>query len=62
DGDIGAIMGLGFPPFLGGPFHFLDGLGSTEALSRMNRLVTACGPRFQSPPLKEHFYEVGLSH
>src|SRR5690606_10643771 len=32
DGDMGAIYGLGFPPFLGGPFFLVDRLGAREVL------------------------------
>ncbi|MFC3123372.1 fatty acid oxidation complex subunit alpha FadJ [Agaribacter flavus] len=36
DGDIGAIFGIGFPPFLGGPFKYMDALGIENVLERLN--------------------------
>ena len=38
DGDIGAIFGIGFPPFLGGPFSYMDKLGASELASRLTSL------------------------
>jgi len=51
DGDVGAILGLGFPPFRGGPFAWLDSQGIGQTVSRMERLREAHGPRFEPAPL-----------
>lgn len=46
DGDIGAVFGLGFPPFRGGPFRWIDQVGADQVLSRMQRLHERFGLRF----------------
>lgn len=46
DGDIGAVFGIGFPPFLGGPFHYIDRLGAAEIVNRLTRLQQQYGDRF----------------
>ncbi|KGD76216.1 fatty acid oxidation complex subunit alpha FadJ [Pantoea vagans] len=46
DGDIGAVFGIGFPPFLGGPFHYMDKLGAAEVVNRLTRLTQQHGDRF----------------
>jgi len=50
-GDIGAIFGLGFPPFRGGPFRFLDGVGLPEAVARLEQLAAQYGPRYTPAPI-----------
>jgi len=51
DGDIGAIFGVGFPVFRGGPFRYVDVLGTTEILRRMRSLEQRFGARFEPAPL-----------
>lgn len=46
DGDLGAILGLGFPPFLGGPFRYIDHLGAAAVLSMLEDLEKKHGARF----------------
>lgn len=50
-GDIGAIFGLGFPPFRGGPFRYLDSIGLEKAVQTLEQLAQAHGPRFAPAPL-----------
>ncbi|MCP4271339.1 MAG: hypothetical protein GY781_05145, partial [Gammaproteobacteria bacterium] len=37
DGDIGAIFGLGFPPYLGGPFRYIDEIGSEKIIHLLDK-------------------------
>jgi 3-hydroxyacyl-CoA dehydrogenase/enoyl-CoA hydratase/3-hydroxybutyryl-CoA epimerase len=50
DGDIGAIFGLGFPPFRGGPFRHADALGAAGVVRRLERYQARHGLRFQPAP------------
>ncbi|HEX7004942.1 MAG TPA: 3-hydroxyacyl-CoA dehydrogenase NAD-binding domain-containing protein [Trueperaceae bacterium] len=47
DGDAGAVFGIGFPPFLGGPFHYLEQVGREQVASRLQELNAKFGPRFR---------------
>jgi 3-hydroxyacyl-CoA dehydrogenase/enoyl-CoA hydratase/3-hydroxybutyryl-CoA epimerase len=46
DGDIGAIFGIGFPPFRGGPLRMVDDLGAAHVVSTLRALAAEFGPRF----------------
>lgn len=45
-GDLGAIFGLGFPPFLGGPFHYAKHLGYVRVMESLMDLSLKHGSRF----------------
>ncbi|SUI49271.1 Fatty acid oxidation complex subunit alpha [Shewanella putrefaciens] len=47
DGDIGAIFGIGFPPFLGGPFHYIDTLGAANLVKILEGYQSQFGNRFE---------------
>lgn len=46
EGDVGAVFGLGFPPFLGGPFKYVDLLGAKTVVERLKALEEKHGSRF----------------
>ena len=50
DGDVGAIFGLGFPPFRGGPFRYVDAVGPLEILRRTESYRDRFGARFEPAP------------
>jgi len=47
DGDIGAIFGIGFPPFLGGPFRYIDNIGADNIVGKMNQWKHEVDNRFE---------------
>jgi 3-hydroxyacyl-CoA dehydrogenase/enoyl-CoA hydratase/3-hydroxybutyryl-CoA epimerase len=51
DGDIGAIFGIGFPPFRGGPFRYLDTLGAASVVQQLDALEARFPGRFTPAPL-----------
>ncbi len=59
DGDVGAVFGLGFPPFLGGPFWYADQLGAGVLLGRLEALERQYGPRFKPATLLREHAEQG---
>ncbi len=55
DGDLGAILGLGFPPFLGGPFRYIDRLGAEDTVRRMEQYESEHGPRFRPAQILQDY-------
>lgn len=46
DGDIGAVFGIGFPPFRGGPFRHIDSVGLAEVVQQLEALNAKYPGRF----------------
>lgn len=51
EGDIGAVFGIGFPPFLGGPFMYIDRVGAQTIVDKMEALRKEHGEQFAPPEL-----------
>ncbi|WP_122816089.1 3-hydroxyacyl-CoA dehydrogenase NAD-binding domain-containing protein [Nocardioides pantholopis] len=50
DGDLAAVLGIGFPRRLGGPFHWIDRTGAAEVLRRLDGLDRAAFPAGDALP------------
>ncbi|MGB0894211.1 MAG: fatty acid oxidation complex subunit alpha FadJ [Parashewanella sp.] len=59
DGDIGAIFGIGFPPFLGGPFKYMDELGADKLVETLKGYQAQFGDRFAPSALLEKMAQEG---
>ena len=57
EGDVGAILGWGFAPWSGGPFSWLDMIGTPYAAERCDQLEAKFGPRFKCPDLLREMAE-----
>ena len=53
EGDVGAVLGWGCLPWAGGPFGWLDLLGSQKVLDTCKQFFADHGERFQAPKILE---------
>ena len=51
DGDVAAVLGLGYPATRGGPFRHLAARGLPAARSRLSALQDRFGNRYRAPSL-----------
>jgi 3-hydroxyacyl-CoA dehydrogenase len=57
-GDIGAVFGMGFPPFIGGPFRYVDAVGAEKFVAMMEGYAEKYGEQFTPCALlKQHAAE-----
>jgi len=47
DGDVGAVFGIGFPPFRGGPFRAIDARGAAAVVAELEALNATFPGRFE---------------
>ena len=51
DGDIGGVFGIGFLPWSGGPFSYMNEIGLSNILDRMKHYQNLYGNKFQPRPM-----------
>ena len=50
DAEMGLVLGIGFPPFRGGPLHAIDEIGADRVVETMGKLESKWGSRFKAAP------------
>ncbi len=55
DGDLGAVLGLGFPPFRGGPFRYVDSIGAGQIVEWLKRYEQRYGARYTPAGLLKEY-------
>lgn len=59
DGDLGAVLGLGFPPFLGGPFRYIDREGAKAIVQQLEKFEDKHGARFTPADILKQYAKDG---
>jgi len=59
DGDVGAVFGIGFPPFRGGPFRYLEAIGIEHATRTLDSLHDRFAPRYEPGELLRELARTG---
>lgn len=57
DGDIGAIFGIGFPPFLGGPFRYMDSLSIAHIRDKLATFEQQHGSPYKAADSLHHMHK-----
>ncbi|WP_017445550.1 fatty acid oxidation complex subunit alpha FadJ [Gayadomonas joobiniege] len=61
DGDIAAVFGIGFPPFLGGPFRYIDSIGVDTLVEQLQTYQVRYGSRFEPAQILLDYEAKGCS-
>lgn len=61
DGDLGSILGVGYPAYTGGPFCFIDGMGVAAFVGEADRLAALFGEHLRPARLLRDMAQLGQS-
>jgi 3-hydroxyacyl-CoA dehydrogenase/enoyl-CoA hydratase/3-hydroxybutyryl-CoA epimerase len=59
--DLAMVLGTGFAPFRGGPFHTADSIGIANLVRSMEELARSAGSRYEPCPLLKQMAADGQS-